>query len=126
MTTRPREELAKIYWSDAQLEDVAIDYESVSLRIRQTDRKIVTLRAAGYIGYQVVGFWDEMVIERVEVVEDHPGLRACVDSIKKRYKAEWPETGSDARNSQRWFALLVHLIDGCVLEIYAAALVADV
>ena len=118
------EELARIYWADAEIEDIVIDYDCVALRVLQTDQKIATLRAFGYIGYNAVGFWDEMVIERAEVVDDHPELRACMSSINKRHPTG--DTGSEDRNTRRWFAVLVHLSDGCVIEIFAARLVAEV
>jgi hypothetical protein len=114
--------LGQILWTDASIKDIQIDYEAVTLRIAQDDGKIFTLRAEGYIGYNLVGFWDEMIIERAEVVEKHAGLAACVDTVRRRHGASWPDTGSEARNSRRFFALLVHLIDGCVLEIFAARL----
>jgi hypothetical protein len=114
--------LGQFRWTDASIEDIHIDYEAVTLRIAQEDGKVSTLRAEGYIGCSLVGFWDEMIIERVEIVENHAGLAACVDTVRRRQGASWSDTGSEARNSRRFFALLVHLIDGCVLEIFAARL----
>jgi hypothetical protein len=114
--------LGQIRWADASIEDIHIDYEAVTLRVAQEDGKVSTLRAEGYIGCSLVGFWDEMIIERAEVVEKHAGLAACVDLVRRRQGASWSDTGSEARNSRHFFALLVHLIDGSVLEIFAARL----
>jgi hypothetical protein len=94
----------------------------VTLRIAQDDGKVSTLRAEGHIGSSLVGFWDEMIIGRAEIVENHAGLAACVDMVRRRQGASWSDTGSEARNTRRFFALLVHLIDGCVFEIFAARL----
>lgn len=114
--------LGQIRWADGSIEDIHIDYDAVTLRISQDDGKVSTLRAEGYIGCSLVGFWDEMIIERAEVVEKHAGLAACVDTVRRRQGASWSESGNEARNSRRFFALLLHLIDGCVLEIFAARL----
>jgi hypothetical protein len=102
--------LGQIRWADSSIKDIHTEYDAV------------TLRAEGYIGYNLVGFWDEMIIERAEIVENHAGLGACIDTVRRRQGASWSDTGSEARNSRRFFALLVHLIDGCVLEIFAARL----
>ena len=118
-------ELGKIRWPDAELQSVAIDYAAVSLRVRENDGAVKTLRAEGYIGYTLVGFWDEVVVERAEVSDRHPGLDACVESLRRRLGASWLDSGNEARNERRWTALMVHFSDGSVLEVFAARLLVD-
>lgn len=118
-------ELGKIRWADAELRGVNIDYDAVSLIIRESDGALKTLRADGYIGYSLVGFWDEVVIERAEISETHAGLDACVNSIRQRLGTRWLDSGNESRNARHWFALLVHFSDGAVLEIFAARLAVE-
>jgi len=118
-------ELGKIRWRDALLEEIAITYDAVSLRILQSDGSTHTLRAEGYIGFNLVGFWDESIIDRAVISEAHPGLDACVRSIRSRHRTDFSDSGNVDRNRGRWFALLVHLDDGCVLEIFPARIYVD-
>jgi len=115
-------ELGKIRWPDAELENIAIDYESVSITVLESDGGIKVLRADGYVGCNLVGFWDEVVIECAELRESHPGLDACVESMQRRLGAAWTGSGSPARNTRNWFALVILLSDGCELVVFAAAL----
>jgi hypothetical protein len=115
-------EHAKVRWADAELQGVSIDYDAVSLRVRESCGSMVVLRAEGYIGYKLVGFWDEVVIVRAEVTADHLGLDECARSIEQRLGPRWLDSGSDSRNRRDFFALLVHFSDGSVLEVYAAQL----
>lgn len=120
-----RIEFGKVRWADATLDRVAVDYDVVSLRLRESDGALKTLRAGGYIGYCMVGFWDEMIVERAEILERHDGLDACVDSIRRRLGSGWIDSGNDSRNAREWFALLVHFLDGSVLEVFAAQLTVE-
>jgi len=117
--------LATIRWADAELQSVTVDYDAVVLRVRESAGSVRTLRAEGYIGYKLVGFWDEVVIDRAELCDTHPGLDACVDSIERRLGASWLDSGNVARNGRRWFALLLHLSDGAVLEVFAARVLVE-
>jgi len=114
--------LAEICWPDAELQCVTVDYDAVVLRVRESAGSVRTLRAEGHIGYNLVGFWDEVVIDRAELSDNHPGLDACVERIQRRLGANWLDSGNVARNGRRWFALLLHLSDGAVLEVFAARL----
>lgn len=119
------DELGKICWPDALLEEVAITYDAVLLSVRQSNGVSHTLRAEGYIGYNLVGFWDELIIERAVISDAHPGLSACIESIHSRNGAAFADSGNVERNRRRWFALLLHLCDGCVLEIFPARIYVD-
>src|SRR4051794_9269865 len=91
-----KDELDKISWVDASLRSIAIDYDSVSLRIHQSNGNDSVLRADGYIGLNVVGFWDELIIERAEIVESHPGLDACIEAVRFRAGTQWLDSGNEA------------------------------
>lgn len=118
-------EFGKVRWVDAEILGVAIDYDTVSLRVRESDGALRTLRAWGYIGYSMNGFWDELIVERAEVLDAHERLDSCVDGIRRRLGSRWLDSGSESRNSRQWFALLVHFLDGSVLEVFAARLTVE-
>lgn len=107
--------LQRVCWPDASLEHFAADYDAVALRIRELSGRVLLIHCEGYIGYGLDGFWDETFIERVELVEDHPAIERYVKNISTRH-----DSGNEQRNTRRWKALIIHLGDGCCLEIVAA------
>jgi hypothetical protein len=117
------EAMSKVRWADAEVKAVAIDYDSVCLSILESDGETRTLRAVGYIGYKLIGFWDEIVVERAEMFDRHPFIDECTESINRRLGTRWLDSGNEARNRRSWFALIVHLSDGSAVEIAAAAFV---
>lgn len=112
---------SSVRWPDSLLEKVTVDYETVRVQVRESTGTTKVVLASGYVGYALVGFWDEGVIEKVEILDDHPSIARCVESITKRLGANWSDTGSPDRNTRRWRAMLVYLSDGAVLEIVAAS-----
>jgi hypothetical protein len=114
--------LYSVSWPDAELREILIDYDRVRLHVREGSGQLVEVIVMGYIGYGVTGFWDEVVIERVELERDHASISRCVASLRRRFGDGPSDSGSPARNAGEWFALLVHFIDGAVLEVVAASL----
>ena len=125
MTTDEGEFLHKVLWPDAILEHVAADYDAVVLRVRESTGRVRTIRCEGYVGYGVCGFWDEVVIERALVSTSHPFIERCTTSISGRLGDDWPESGNEARNTRKWKALVIHLLDGASLEVVAAKFTVD-
>lgn len=117
--------LEHVLWPDATLEYVAVDYDSVVLRVRESTGQMRTIRCEGHIGYGLCGFWDEVIIERAEVTSTHPFIERCVSSISQRLGQGWIDSGNEQRNSRQWRALVVHLSDGSCVEIVAARFTAD-
>jgi hypothetical protein len=122
MTGRSRDAsvLNQVLWPDATLEYLAVDYDSVVLRVREATGQVRTIRCEGHIGYGLCGFWDEVIIERAEIAAEHPFIERCVSSISRRLGQGWIDSGNEQRNTRRWNALVVYLSDGSCLEIVAA------
>lgn len=109
-----------IVWADAELESVTIDYDAVVLSLTETATgKTRCVRCEGYVGYQLLGFWDEVVVESAALVENHDFLSECLSKIQKRYPGGPPNTGQPARNEGRWALLTVRLSDGAELLVAA-------
>ena len=113
-----------VLWPDAQLLSVGVDYDAVVVRIRDSLGATRSVRAEGYIGYSVCGFWDEMIVERAELTESHTAIEQCVRALAQRAATDL-DSGNSARNSRTWKTLIVHFIDGSTLEVVAAQFSAD-
>lgn len=112
--------LAHVLWPDATLEQVTVDYDTVVLRIRESTGTERTIRCEGHIALGLEGFWDEVIIEHAELVSKHPTIERATSSISRRFGTSWLDSGNEERNSRRWLALIVHLADGCSLQVVAA------
>lgn len=107
----------RILWADAEIVGVNIDYGDLSLTIREsmgTQKKVI---CAGYVGYELVGFWDEVVIVRAELSPRGVFLDRCMSSIAQRLGTDLPPSGSEARNCDQVMQLVVSLHDGCQLNV---------
>jgi hypothetical protein len=107
----PKKTLSHILWPDADLETIRIDFNTIQIAVT-AQKKRHFLECRGYIGYQVVGFWDEAIIEWADISYDDDFLTACIASIEKQ-KAD---SGSEYRNRRDFFCLSIGLIDGNILK----------
>lgn len=107
--------------ADASLERIELDYDAVRLFVTETngDRKTITCR--GHIGFQIAGFWDEVIIDSMAILKDHPFLIAAKDRCARTPTGELAPSGNPARNEGTMELLRVLLIDGCEVLIVAAA-----
>lgn len=104
-----------IVWADASLESIQADYEEFAIRVREDTGGTKLLRCLGYIGFQMVGFWDEMIIEAATLHSRHPFIDQCERRLK-----QLPEGGSKARTATGNRLLEITLIDGCRLWVCAS------
>jgi hypothetical protein len=109
-----------IRWADAQLSGVVASYERCEFEITETSGRRVRVVAAGHIGFQLIGFWDEIVIESADIVPAHPFAERCLQSISERLGEPAPSSGSPERNAGDFSTLVVSLSDGAVLLCTAA------
>jgi hypothetical protein len=112
--------LTGVLWADAELRGVRIDYDAIEMEVRESTGLVRIVRCEGYIGYSICGFWDEVVVERAELLDRHEFIDKCVKDIARRFGLEWPETGNAYRNAKTWRALVIHLSDGARLEVVAS------
>jgi len=120
-----KSELDIVLWPDATLEQVAADYDAVTLRVRESTGQLRTIRCEGHVGYALCGFWDEIVIEHAIVTQDHPFIAECVENIARRLGAGWIDSGNEQRNTRQWTALVVQFLDGARLQVVAARFTLD-
>jgi hypothetical protein len=109
-----------VRWPDAQLLRISISYDAVEIQIRESAGRLLTVVARGHIGTQMVGFWDEIVIDAGDVVDSHPFQKECLDSIAERLGQPAPLTGSPERNGGRFATLVLSMSDGAVFRCVAA------
>ena len=103
-----------IIWPDASLEGMEAGYEEFTIGVREEagGRKII--RCLGYIGFQMVGFWDEIIIETATFHSKHLFIDGCERRVKSLR-----ETGAPTRAATGSQLLEIALIDGCKLWVRA-------
>jgi hypothetical protein len=117
------DDFAAVRWADAELQETRIDYDSVSLTIRDSSSLVLEVVGLGYIGYRMIGCWDEIVIARAELLEKHELLSQSIETIRSRYSGTPPDTGSKYRNAGDWRVLVIHFVDGATLEVVLGGLI---
>ena len=103
-----------IRWADASLEKIETTYDKVALHLCEDSGQRKLLHGLGHIGFQMIGFWDEMIIEKAAVSSDHPFIAECERRVERL-----PATGTNARRPTGNRLLEVTFIDGCRLWVCA-------
>lgn len=111
------QDLGSVCWADATLEAITVDYETATVAIREPLGAYVRVDCSGYVGIEMVGFWDEIIIERAELLYEHEFLDRCAASIRGRLGDKLLPTGSPARNAGSLALLQITFIDGCQLRV---------
>ena len=103
-----------VIWADASLERFQAGYEEFTLYIQEDNGSTKLIRCFGYIGFQMVGFWDEVIIETAAIHSSHPFIIDC-----ERKVSTLPDSGSNLRTATGNRLLEITLIDGCSLLVCA-------
>ena len=111
-----------VLWPDAEFENLSADYDLVVVELQESTGSVVQVRCHGYIGYERVGAWDEVVVESAALTECGGFLSRCTKAIEKT-SAAIPESGSSDRNLRHWAQLEILFIDGSRLGIVASRFV---
>lgn len=106
-----------VLWADAELLAVAVDYESLSLTLRESTGRVRRVVCEGYIGYEALGFWDEIVVAEAQLSATGSFLTRCIEALDRRLGNSRLPTGSDARNGTAAMELTIVLSDGCEMHV---------
>jgi hypothetical protein len=117
--------LAQVLWPDAELSRIEIDYDDLKLLVREESGAIKRVTCQGYLGYELSGFWDEVIIATAEVTGEGAFLNRCLSGIALRAGSAPLPSGSEARNRERVMQLVVTLGDGCQLYVAMKGLCVD-
>src|SRR5262245_55196071 len=71
-----------ILWADAELLGVAVDYENLFLTLRESTGQVRRVVCEGYIGYEAIGVWDEIVVVEARLSVVGPFLTRCVEELE--------------------------------------------
>jgi len=108
-----------IYWPDSHLNSLRIDYDLVRIDVTEFGGRERVLLAAGPIGVEQVGLWDEVIIEMATVSDDHAFAARCWSDIQRRHQDAF-DSGSPSRNGRRFQTLEITFQDGSALRVAAA------
>lgn len=111
--------LGNVIWADSHLDKIEIEYDHIALDICESTGREVRVVFYGHIGYKVIGFWDESILEECFIHENHPFLDECIQEIK-RNNGEVPlDTGDIFRNKRKWCVAEICMIDRVTILIVA-------
>lgn len=116
------ENINQILWADAELASVEISYDCVTLKLQESTGQIKLVCCSGYIGYEAVGLWDEVVISRATLYPTHELIDRSVKSMIKRLGEPLPDSGCVYRNRREWNLLQIQFIDGSDINVVTAGI----
>ncbi len=109
-----------VLWPDAEIDSISIDFDELVIYLTESSQKKTVVRCKGYIGYTVLGFWDDVIVAKAQLHDSDDFLDACLHSLRQRYRDGLPDSGNPSRNRRTYQILEIQLIDGAVLKIAAA------
>ena len=83
-----------VLWADAEVASVSFDYDSLRLALTESTGHTVVVEAGGLVGVELVGLWDEIVVECGELIADHPFAQRCWRAFQQRPGEDVLESGS--------------------------------
>ena len=95
-------------------------FYSIHIFITESTGRKLEIKCYGYIGYENIGFWDEMIIESADLLFDDDFLRRCKEHLVLKFGTNIPDSGSPDRNTREWKTLRLNLIDGNKILIVAS------
>jgi len=112
----------QVLWPDAELESVEIDYDCVTIVVRESTGQTKRIKCLGHIGYECLGIWDEAIIETATLSSVDSLIDCCIELIERRPGGLEAASGNPERNRRRWNLLSIIFIDGSELKVVAAGL----
>lgn len=107
----------KVLWADAELLEVTVDYENLSLTLRESTGQVRRIICEGYIGYEALGVWDEIVVAEARFNAVGPFVARCTEELERRLGVTHLPSGSEARNAAGAMELTIVLSDGCEVRV---------
>lgn len=103
--------------TDCSLDDINIDYETISFSFSYNDQTVVTVSCCNYISYSCIGHWDESIISNIEIEENGDLIAKSLESVRK-YNGDCPLPGGGIKKiDDKWYQLNIKMIDGNVIKI---------
>lgn len=116
------EKINQVLWADAELESVEATYDTLKIKLQESNGQMTIVSCLGYIGYENIGFWDELVIATATMHKSHELIDRSLRSIQNRLGKSIPDSGCNQRNSKIWNLLQIQFIDGSELNVVTAGI----
>jgi hypothetical protein len=109
--------LALVVWPDAELLRIEIDYDELTMHVRDGRGRMKRVTYGGHLGFERTGVWDEVIVTAAEPTASGAFLDRCLSSIARRPGPSPLPTGSAARNREQAMQLVLTLHHQCTLAV---------
>ena len=117
--------LSAVLWADADLCSIHIDYDDFVLEVEESSGLKRSIRCGGFIGFEVIGVWDEAIIDSAVLLENDKFTDRCVNEIQRRLGKNTPASGNADRNLKNPITMRITLIDNCIINVAFNELLID-
>ena len=111
--------MSTIRWSDSSLERVVVDYDSVTIELKESTGRVAQVRFLGHISLHWRGHWDENIVEKYSIDSDTKSINNALQAVVKNYEDNPPDGGGTRSFKGPWYSFLVELIDSETIEVIA-------
>jgi hypothetical protein len=110
-------------WADWYLDKFEIDFESVLITITEpVGVGGLTICCKDYIGFSIVGHWDESVIEDINVTAYGSLVNESLYVIRSLYGENPLPGGGVKKVNDNWYQVDIKLIDGNIIKVASKSL----
>lgn len=104
-------------WHDWLLDKFEINYDRVTISLLDDNEAILTINCSDYIGFSVVGHWDETVIEEIKVEAYGNLIDESLHVVKMLYSKNPLPGGGKKKIDDIWYQVNIKLIDGNIIKV---------
>jgi hypothetical protein len=123
--TELQPEQPNVLWADAELESLSADYDVLVLKIQESTGAEVRVSCHGYIGYERIGAWDELIIASACISASKGDFMSrCMSAIESSLASEF-DSGSPDRNAGSFHLMEITFVDSSCLQVAAARFEVD-
>lgn len=104
-------------WADWKLKKLEINFETIEIRISGGSENTIYIYCNDYIGFSLIGHWDESVIDDIKVDTKGSLIDESLYTVKKLYGKSPLPGGGVKKINDSWYQLDIKLIDGNILKV---------
>ncbi|MFZ5640127.1 MAG: hypothetical protein ACOY4Q_05510 [Bacillota bacterium] len=104
-------------WEDWVLKKIEMDFDKIKIFVAYDEKTQVVITCKDFIGFQVIGHWDESTIEEIKIDSQGHLIEESIQMVKNLY-GENPIPGGGIKNIyDNWVQLNLQFTDGIYVKI---------
>lgn len=104
-------------WVDWSIKNIIFGFDKISILIVDDGGdQLVNVSCEDFIGFEIVGYWDEGIIENINIETEGDLLTKSLNLIKRNYNNN-PIPAGSKHLEDIWMQINIRLIDGMYIRV---------